>query len=135
MFKHLGRFAATRPWIVCAAWLLAGVGIACLAPGRDARVQDDDIRFLPERCDSVRGYHLLERAFPQDVFASRAILAFERPDAPLGEEDVTVAAGIAGDITRLAAEDPSLQIGRVCSPHDPFIGKRLISADGHCALV
>jgi RND superfamily putative drug exporter len=135
MFKHLGRFAATHPWLICAAWLLAAAGTAAVAPALEGRVQDDDIHFLPERCDSVRGYHLLEQAFPQDVFASRAILALERPDAPLGADDLAVAAGIAEDVAAMGHDDPSLQIGRVCSPHDPFIGKRLVSADGRCALV
>jgi RND superfamily putative drug exporter len=135
MFKHLGRFAATHPWLICAAWLLAAAGVWVVAPAWDGRAQDDDIRFLPARCDSVRGYKLLEQAFPQDVFASRVILALERPDAPLSAEDVALAAGIAGDVALLAREEPSLQIGRVCSPHDPFIGKRLLSADGRCALV
>jgi RND superfamily putative drug exporter len=135
MFKSLGHFAATQPWIICAAWVLVVIGVSLVAPAGDGRVQDDDIRFLPERCDSVRGYHLLEQAFPRDVFASRIILALERPDAPLGAEDLNLAAAIANDVTALGQDEPSLQIGRVCSPHDPFIGKRLRSADGHCALV
>jgi RND superfamily putative drug exporter len=135
MFKHLGRFAATHPWLICGAWVLVALGVALVAPAWDGRAQDDDIRFLPGRCDSVRGYKLLERAFPQDVFASRAIIALERPDAALGDDDLAIAAGIAGDVALLAREDPSLQIGKVCSPHDPLIGKRLLSADGRCALV
>jgi putative drug exporter of the RND superfamily len=135
MFKHLGRFTAAHPWMICGAWLLAAAGIAAIAPPRDGRVQDDDIRFLPDRCDSVRGYHLLEQAFPQDVFASRAIFALERRDSPLSAADLDIAAGIAEEIGLLAREDPTLQIGRVCSPNDPFIGKRLLSTDGRCALV
>jgi RND superfamily putative drug exporter len=135
MFKHLGRFAATHAGVICAAWVLVAVAAALVAPAGDGRVQDDDIRFLPERCDSVRGYHLLEQAFPKDVFASRIILALERTNTPLGAEDVALASGIAEDIAALAQEDSSLQIGRVSSPNDPFIGKRLLSADGRCALV
>ena len=32
MFKHLGRFAATHPWTICIAWLLAGAAVALMAP-------------------------------------------------------------------------------------------------------
>jgi RND superfamily putative drug exporter len=135
MFQHLGRFAAAHPRAICAAWLLAAAAVAAVAPAWDGRAQDDDIRFLPGRCDSVRGYHLLQQAFPQDVFASKVILALERPDAPLGPGDLALADGIAGDLAHLAREQPELQIGRVASPKDPFVGKRLVSADGRCALV
>ena len=44
-------------------------------------VSDDDIRFLPARCDSVRGYRLLEQAFPQEGYASRALFVLERQRA------------------------------------------------------
>jgi RND superfamily putative drug exporter len=135
MFKHLGRFTASHPWKICAAWLVIAGIFAFVAPAHDGRVQDDDIHFLPDRCDSVRGYKLLKQAFPQDVFACRAIFALERPDAPLTADDLSLASGIADDLVALAKDDPSLQIGRVTSPHDPFIGKRLMSGDGHCALV
>src|SRR5262249_33446022 len=87
MFKHLGRFVAAHPWVVCAAWLLAGTAAALTAPPWDGRAQDDDIRFLPPACDSVGGYRLLGQAFPQGVFPSPAAFALERagrgpPDAP-----------------------------------------------------
>ena len=26
MFHSIGRFAATRPWVVCIAWVIAGLG-------------------------------------------------------------------------------------------------------------
>src|ERR1700690_2090776 len=114
MFKARGRFAANHPWLICFAWVFAADGVSLIAPSWDNRAQDDDIRFLPARCDSVRGYRLLEQAFPQDVFASRAIFALERPDAPLSADDLALAAAVAEDISLLAREEPSLQIGRVC---------------------
>lgn len=135
MFKHLGRFAVAHSWLVCSGWLLAGAVVCWLAPAWDGKAQDDDVRFLPERCASVRGYRLLEKAFPHDVFASRAIFAMERPDADLTGDDLALADAIADDLARLARDEPGLQIGKIVSPRDPFIGKRLISADGRCALV
>ena len=80
MFKLVGRLATAHPWMICAAWLLAGGAISALAPRWDSKAQDDDIRFLPDRCPSVRGYHLLEKAFPKDISQSRAIFAVERAD-------------------------------------------------------
>ena len=65
--------------MVCASWLVAAVGLFYAAPAWDTKAQDDDIRFLPDRCASVRGYHLLEKAFPQDVFASKAVFVIELP--------------------------------------------------------
>jgi RND superfamily putative drug exporter len=135
MFKYLGRLAAAHPWEICAAWVVLGVLLAVLAPSWDRRAQDDDIRFLPERCDSVRGYQLLKDAFPQDVFASRIVFAFERPDGNLGDADLTLVDELVADLNRLRESEPRLQINRIISHRDPFIGKRLLSADGKCTLV
>jgi RND superfamily putative drug exporter len=135
MFRFLGRITATHPFIICAVWLLAAVFLTLLAPNWDAQTVDDDIRFLPDRCPSVRGYKLLQQAFPQDVFASRAIFAFERDDHPLSAADLALVDQCVADLNALREDEPDLQITRVYSHHDPLIGKRLISADGHCTLV
>jgi RND superfamily putative drug exporter len=134
MFHALGRLAARHPWPVCAAWLLAGLAAALLAPSWDGNAQDDDVRFLPARCESVRGYQLLGEAFPQDVFASRIVFALERPGG-LSDADLKVVDGLAAAVDRLRADEPALQITGVRSPRDAFIGSRLVSADRRCALL
>jgi RND superfamily putative drug exporter len=134
MFKYLGRFAATYPWLVCAAWVVVGILVSLLAPNWSQFSQDDDIRFLPARCDSVRGYQLLEEAFPQDIFASRVIFAVEREQG-LTDNDLALVEEMAADLNRLRGEEPSLQINRVVSFQEPFIGKRLLSGDRQCTLV
>jgi RND superfamily putative drug exporter len=134
MFKLLGRFAAAHPFLICAAWLVVGIAVTVGAPNWDQRAQDDDIRFLPERCASVRGYRLLEEAFPQDVFASRIIFAVERVEG-LSASDLGLVGEMVGDLNRLREQEPGLQINRVVSHLDPFIGKRLLSDDGRCALI
>ena len=111
MFDRLGRFTTSRPWAICAAWLLAGVVLTAVAPDWDTKTQDDDIRFLPERCPSVRGYHLLEKAFPQDIFASRAIFAVERDNGPLTNADFALVDRFIEALKTLKEEEPSLQIG------------------------
>jgi RND superfamily putative drug exporter len=135
MFKLLGRFTAAHPGTICAAWLLVGILLSWVAPSWNAQTQDDDIHFLPARCDSVRGYELLKEAFPQEVFASRAIFVVEQANGKLTEDDLKLVDRMAEDLNALRSEEPELGIGRIYSRRDPFIGKRLVSADGQCALI
>ncbi len=135
MFKYLGRVTATHPWLICLAWLIVVAAVGVVAPPWDERAADDDIRFLPARCDSVKGHQLLEQAFPQDVFASRLILAVERDKTRLTAADFALVDTIAADLQRLREDDASLQIARICTYRDPILGKRLVSADGQCTLV
>ncbi len=134
MFTYLGSFPIRHPWLTCAGWVLLGLALALAAPPWEKGAQDDDIRFLPASCPSVRGYQMLEKAFPQDAFASRVLFAVER-DTPLSPADLALADGIADDLGKLRQQEPTLQIKKVCSRRDPFIGKRLVSDDGKCALV
>jgi len=135
MFKLVGRLATTHPWIVCATWLLAGVAISALAPAWDSKAQDDDIRFLPDRCPSVRGYHLLEKSFPKDISQCRAIFAVERQGDPLTDADFKLVDGLVEDLNHLRAKEPELQICQINSYRDGFVGNRLTSKDGHCTLI
>src|SRR5262245_14759239 len=105
MFSYLGGITARHPWIVCFVWLACGVALALAAPSWDKRAQDDDIRFLPARCPSVRGYQLLEKAFPQDVFASRLIIAVERTDGKLTESDLALVDVLVAELARLRQEE------------------------------
>ena len=135
MYKWLGQLSGRHPWAVCAVWVALAVVMAWIAPNWDNRSQDDDIRFLPARCPSVRGYQLLQKAFPQDVFASRLLFALERPEAPLNEADFALVDTMLEDLAQLKADEPNLGINRIASHRDPFIGKRLLSQDGHCTLI
>lgn len=135
MFHSLGRLAASHPWLVCAAWIVVGVALTLYAPNWDNRTQDDDIRFLPERCASVRGYQLLQQAFPQNVFASRLIFAIEREDRQLGEADYALVDQLIADLEQLGKEAPGLKLGSITSYQDGVIGSRLRSQDGHCTLI
>src|SRR5579875_2426111 len=135
MFKYLGRVTATHPWRICLAWLIVAGIVGVAAPKWDERAADDDIRFLPARCDSVKGHQLLEQAFPQEVFASRLIIAVERVEAPLTAADYALVDEITADLQRLRQEEPNVQITRICTYRDPVLGKRLVSSDGRCTLV
>jgi putative drug exporter of the RND superfamily len=135
MFRLLGRLTTTYPWTICALWLTTGLVLSWLAPAWDARAIDDDIHFLPDHCASVRGYNLLKETFPQDVFASRAIIALERSAGPLTEADFSLADQCVADLNLLRQEEPDLRILRICSHRDALIGKRLISPDERCTLI
>ena len=121
--------------MICLGWLVVAAVVGLVAPKWDDRAADDDIHFLPARCDSVKGHQLLEQAFPQDVFASRLVVAVERAEAPLTAADFALVDGLAADLLKLRQDDPSLQIGRICTYRDPILGKRLVSADGRCTLI
>lgn len=135
MFKHLGQLATVHPWKVCAAWLAAAVVLACVAPDWDSNTQDDDVRFLPQRFASVRGFQILEQAFPQEVFASRAIFALERSDRKLNAADFSLVDRMVADLEQLRRNEPGLQIGQIVSCREPHVGNRLISEDGRCTLI
>jgi RND superfamily putative drug exporter len=135
MFQRLGRLMTAHPWVVCAAWLLAGAGLTFVAPAWDTRTQDDDIHYLPDRCPSVRGYQLLQKAFPQDVSASRLIFALEREDRTLRDADFVLVDRLAGALEKLRKSAPGLKIVTVSSYKDGLIGSRLTSPDRHCTLI
>src|SRR5262249_15798792 len=125
----------SHPWWICAAWIALGASLMAVAPHGRYRTQDDDIRFLPASCPSVRGYLTLERAFPQDVFASRAILALERPTRQLTTAAFALADRITNAIECLRKAQPELQVKGVCSFRDPVVGNRLVSHDRRATLI
>ena len=128
MFHRLGRIAAANSWIVCVIWLALGAGSSLLAPHWDSHAQDDDVRFLPNRFTSARAYELMEKAFPQEVEASRLIFALEREDAPLTDEDFQL-------VDRIVTDLEELKIGKVTSSKDGLLGHRMTSGDRHCTLI
>lgn len=135
MFSFLGRLAVDHPVKICAGWLGIAVVVTLIAPDWRKNSQDDDVRYLPPGYASVRGYQLLERAFPQDVFASRVIFAVERADWPLTTDDLALVDQMTDELTRLQRERPELQITGVVSHREPLMGNRLVSSDKRCTLI
>lgn len=135
MFYRLGHFAAYQSWIVCAAWLIVGVVLTVIAPHWDTQTQDDDVRFVPDRFTSVRAYHLLQEAFPDDVFASRVVFALEREDTALTQDDFQLAEAIVKDIEQLRQNRPEWKIGKIDSFQSGLVGWRMVSSDQQCTLI
>lgn len=135
MFQTVGRWTARFPWVVCCAWLALAAALTHQAPNWDAQTQDDDVRFVPDRFTSVRAHQLMSEAFPQDVFACKAVFAVERDDAPLTEGDFAIIDEIIHALEALPRSRPDLNVVKVESHRDPLVGCRLISADRQCALI
>jgi RND superfamily putative drug exporter len=135
MFDWVGRLAVNHPWRVVGAWIALAAAVSLAAPHWQSCAQDDDIRFLPERFPSLRGYHLLEQAFPHEVFASRAVFALERADGPLRPQDFALADAMVEELVRLREQNADLKIGKILSHKDGLIGGRLTSTDGRCTLI
>lgn len=135
MFERLGRSVAAHPWLVCAAWLACAGILTAVAPSWSSSSQDDDIQSLPASCASIRGHRALERAFPNDAFASRAIVVLERADGPLTTGDLAVADRISQVIDELRQAEPNLKITGVAAHRTPIIGPRLVSDDRQCTLI
>ncbi len=135
MFHSLGRFTSRNAWVVCLGWVVAGLLLTLAAPRWDTRTEDDDIRFIPERCTSVRAHRLMAQAFPQEVSASKLVFALERADGPLAEGDFKFADQLIHQLSKLALEAPELKIGKLDCYRDGLIGARLTSMDGKCTLI
>jgi RND superfamily putative drug exporter len=135
MYDLLGRWAVNHPWKVCAAWVALAVALTSAAPNWRNQSQDDDIRFLPTACPSVRAFQMLEQAFPQDVFASRAVVAVERSAGALTAADLALADRMADALDDLRRVEPELKIGGVVSRRDGLVGSRLVSADRQSVLI
>jgi len=135
MFQFLGRLASSHPWKIVAVWIALAVLLVLAAPPWESEAHDEDIRFLPERCASLRGYHLLGQAFPQELDCSRITFCLERTDVPLTKPDFALAGQVVADLEKLREAEPQLKIVKVYSCKDPIIGRRLTSEDGHCTLI
>ncbi|MFO0864302.1 MAG: MMPL family transporter [Gemmataceae bacterium] len=135
MFRNLGSFTVRHPWLICCLWLMAGAGIAFVAPPWEASTQDDDVRFVPDRYTSVRAYKLLEKAFPQDVFASKIVFSVERQDRQLDADDYRLVDQLILDLEALKAKSPELKIAKIESCRDGLLGFRLVSPDQQCTLL
>ena len=125
MFRFIGRLTSYHPWAFVCGWLTIAVVVGFLAPNWDRNSQDDDIRALPEYCASVRGYKLLEEAFPGDVFASNLVLAFERAASPLTDADYKAIDAVRERLETLRHDEPALAIQAIHAPGDPILGKKL----------
>ena len=124
MFTILGRVAVAHPWKIAALWLALAAVLFIATPPWESKAHDEDIRFLPERCASVRGYHLMGKAFPKELDCSRITFALERANTPLTPRDFALVDDLVADLEQLRATNPDLHIGKIYSCKDALIGRR-----------
>ncbi|RNL80977.1 MMPL family transporter [Nocardioides marmorisolisilvae] len=77
MFAALGRFVTRFRWFVVAAWLIAAVVVAIVAPGLSST--QDESAFLPKHYESIKAAQIQQDDFPQQSQPG-AILVFDRTD-------------------------------------------------------
>ncbi|GGV91620.1 MMPL family transporter [Streptomyces massasporeus] len=98
MFGRIGRAAVLRPWLTIAAWIVAAVALAALAP--QLKSTGDQADFLPSHYESVQAAEVQERAFPQHEQPA-AIAVFQRSDG--GKLTAADKSDVAGISSRLQA--------------------------------
>jgi putative drug exporter of the RND superfamily len=135
MYQFLGRIASAHPGKIVCAWIVVAIVLTLLAPDWKSQSQDDDIRFLPPDSPSVRSFQLLERAFPNDLSASKAIFTIERAGAPLSTCDFDLVDRMLARLEQLRQEQPSFPITGISSYKDGPVGRRLVSRDRQCTLI
>ncbi len=135
MLQFLGQIAVAHPGKIIGGWVFLAVILTWLAPNWKTQSQDDDIRYLPANTPSLRAYLLLEKAFPKDVSASKAIFAFERTDRALTADDFALVDRSVACLEQIRERRPDLPITGISTYKDGPVGSRLISGDRQCVLV
>lgn len=133
MYERLGRLIARHWLLVIVCWIALVAVARWAAPDWDSITYDGDLAYMPDRMVSVQGERLLREAFPENRSKSQLVIACIRPDGPLTDDDRSVLDEVAARFD----EDrrPDLPIVGLWTPHTEVIGKKLVSRDGHAALV
>lgn len=128
MYDRLGSFVSRRWLWVLVGW--AGLGLAAhfLAPRWDDVTRDGDFAYLPNWMTSVRGERLQEKAFPEELSRSDAVLVVARDDGPLRPGDYAVADALVDAFP--PGDEGQTPILRVLSYQTEAVGKKLTSPVG-----
>ena len=120
MYAKLG---SRRHHRLVRTWLVLGVGLACLprsgkaAPGRRHPLPARPLRQRP-RLPAAR------EGVPAGRLRQPRHLRRRAPDGTLTTHDLALVDAIVADLNRLRQDEPDLQIKKIYSHRDPFIGKR-----------
>ncbi|RUL82966.1 MMPL family transporter [Tautonia sociabilis] len=127
MFDLIARLVLRRGWLIVLGWIGVAVALGRYAPSWDSVSLDDDVRFFPPGSLSVAGQDLLERGFPEAT-DSTAVVAAERPDGPLSEEDLAFVGQLADRLRALIG--PEHAIASVTDFRQRFMDAVLIGGSG-----
>ncbi|HRZ86719.1 MAG TPA: MMPL family transporter [bacterium] len=132
LFRMLGR-GVTGGWLaVIALWVVAAAWLVSEAPRLADVASSTESNFLPPESDSVKAKELLDRYFPKDSFASRAVIAIEK-ETPLSEQDLRYVADVTGWLEKGSGISAIKQV--FSAANMPYLRERLVSKDGKAALI
>lgn len=136
MFERLGSFAFRFRFLILVAWVAAAAVALVFAPSLTEVGSTDQSSFLPATTESIEARTVLERAFPKEVSAGSATIAFVR-DSGLSEADSTYIGQVASWITGPDAPAELRDIvSSVQTPaSDPQLATLMRSPDGKLEMM
>ncbi|HEX5591458.1 MAG TPA: MMPL family transporter, partial [Candidatus Limnocylindrales bacterium] len=136
MFERLGRAVCRLRYLVVVAWVVGSVAAVAWAPPLGEVGSADPASFLPKEADSLQAQAALEKAFPDQVAAGTATLAFWR-DGCLREADHATIDQVAAWLADPSAPAPvrDVVVGVVGTAAHPELASMLQSADGELELL
>ena len=136
MFERLGSLAYRLRYLILVAWVIVAAAALVLAPSLAKEGSTDQSSFLPPTAESVLARNALEKAFPREVAASTATVAFTRQSG-LTSADRAHIGQVAGWITGSSSPaDLSTVVASVDTPEsNPEMASMMRSPDGTLELM
>ena len=136
MFERLGSLTFKFRFAILVAWTVAAIAALAFAPSLAKVGSTDQSSFLPPATESVQARVALERAFPREVSAGSATIAFSR-ESGLTDADRTYIADTAAWITGPdAPADLRDVVSSVQTPEsDPELASMMRSEDGQLEMM
>ncbi len=136
MFEALGSKTYRWRFLIVAAWILAIVASARLAPSLAGKAASDQSAFLPPSAPSMLANDAIEQAFPGSTSTSSATLTFSR-DSGLTDADLVYIDATASWVTSsdAPAELRSAVTGTATATSRPELASMLKSSDGQLQLL
>ena len=136
MFQRLGSIAFRFRFLILAVWIVAAGAAAVLAPSLAQVGSTDQSSFLPATAESIQARTLLEKAFPSEVSAGSATIAFFRASG-LTSSDRSYIAQVGTWISSPQAPSGLRSIvSSVQTPEsDPQLAAMMRSPDGQLELM
>jgi len=136
MFERLGRAVYRFRYLVVVAWVAASVAAVVGSPPLSEVGSADPASFLPKEAPSLEAQAALERAFPAQVAAGTATIAFWRESGLTDADRATISATgawLSGPSAPPAVSD--YLTGVVGATSHPELASMLRSADGQLELL
>ncbi len=136
MFERLGSAAFRFRFLILLVWVVAAAFALAFAPSLTKVGSTDQSSFLPATTESIRARTVLERAFPREVSAGSATIAFSR-ESGLTTADATYIGQVASWITGpdVPADLRDIVSGVQTPESDPQLASIMRSPDGKLEMM